>query len=411
MQEIFLGRQPILDRNQYPVAHELLFRSGHTAHAGVIDGVSASASVIVNTYAELGIQNVLGKQRGFINVNAELLMSDLIHLLPKSQVVLELLETVEITDEIVRRCGELRSMGYQLALDDVVAIDDRTRLLLPLMNVAKVDLLRLETDALPHLIDSLKSWPLLLLAEKVESAEQARHCMALGFDMFQGYHFARPQIIAGKRADPSQMGLLRLLELVMSDADTADIEQEFKRHPSLVYGLMRMANSVACGLTHKISTLRQGIIVLGRKQLQRWMQLLLYTVGNSDSQAMNALMQLAATRGKLMELIATVERPGDKQYQESAFMTGILSLLDALLGMPLPEIISQLNLTDEIKVALLFRKGNLGNLLMLLEKKERNDIETVSVMLTELGFMGMGELVIAELEALRWTNGLDEVSR
>ena len=408
MQEIFLGRQPILDRNENLVAYELLFRSGHTAFAGVTDDASASASVIINAYAELGLENVLGKQRGFINVNAELLMSDMIHLLPKKQVVLELLETIEITDEVVRRCAELRSMGYQLALDDVFEVTAPIKRLLPLVKIIKVDLLQTSAQALPQLINFLKSQSLLLLAEKVESVEQAKHCMALGFDMFQGYHFARPQIISGKRADPSQLGLLRLLELIMNDAETVDIEQELKHYPTLTFNLVRMVNSIACGLPHKIGSLKQVIVVLGRKQLQRWVQLLLYTTGKADSQQMGALMQTAATRGKLMELIAAVERPHDKQYQEHAFMTGILSLIDTLLGVPLPEIVEQISLADEVKLALLSREGSLGRLLTLLEKKEGNDINATSVLLAEMGFLGIGELTAAELHAVRWANGLNE---
>ncbi len=408
MQEIFLGRQPILDRNQNLIAYELLFRSGFTADAGVIDDISASASVIVNAYAELGLENVLGKQRGFINVNAELLMSDMIRLLPRNQVVLELLETITITDDVVRRCGELRSLGYQLALDDVIEITDPIKRLLSLVNVVKIDLLQTSAQALPQLISFLKSKSLLLLAEKVEDLEQAKHCMALGFDLFQGYHFARPQIISGKRADTSQLGLLRLLGLVMSDAETTDIEQELKHYPTLTFNLVRMVNSAASGLPHKIGSLKQVIVVLGRKQLQRWVQLLLYTAGRTDSQMMNALMQTAATRGKLMELIATTERPHDKQYHERAFMTGILSLLDTLLGIPLPEIVTQISLADEVKLALLSRQGNLGRLLLLLEEKERNDVDAVSAMLAEMGFMGMSELITAELDAVRWANGLNE---
>lgn len=408
MQEIFLGRQPILDRNENLIAYELLFRSGHTATAGVIDDASASANVIVNAFTELGLENVLGKQRGFINVNAELLMSDMIHLLPKRQVVLELLETIEITDEIVHRCGELKKMGYQLALDDVFEVTEPIKLLLPLVKIIKIDLLQTSVESLPQLISSLKSQSLLLLAEKVESVEQARHCMALGFDLFQGYHFARPQVIVGKRADPTQLGLLKLLELIMGDAETVDIEQELKHYPTLTFNLIRMVNSVACGLSHKIGSLKQVIVVLGRRQLQRWVQLLLYTTGKTDSQQMGALMQTAATRGKLMELIARAEKPHDKQYQERAFMTGILSLLDTLLGMPLPEIITQLSLADEVKQALLSRDGNLGSLLVLLEKKEGNDVKAVSIMLAEIGFLNISELITAELEAVRWANGLNE---
>ena len=408
MQEIFLGRQPILDRNQALVAFELLFRSGQAASANVTDDVAATASVIVNAFSELGIEKVLGQQRGFINVNSELLMSDMIHLLPKDRVVLELLETVEITDEVVRRCVELKKAGYSLALDDVTEIDDEIKLLLHLVDVVKVDLLELEPEALPRIVNALKPWPLTLLAEKVDSTEQAGRCMTLGFQMFQGYYFARPQIISGKGVDPSKLVLLRLLTLSTGDAESAAIEQEFKRHPNLAYNLMRLVNSVACGLPQKISSLKQGIVVLGRKQLQRWVQLLLYTTGDSSFHLLSPLMQMAATRGKWMELIAAADRPRDKEYQDRAFMTGILSLLDALLGLPLPEIVGQLNLADDVKSALLTRQGCFGRVLTLLEKKEANDVEAVRCILEELAFLELGGLTAAEFEAVSWAGKISE---
>jgi EAL and modified HD-GYP domain-containing signal transduction protein len=410
LQEIFIGRQPILDRGQNLVAYELLFRSGTSLEAGVIDDVSASASVIVNAYTELGLENVLGKRRGFINVNAELLMSDMIYLLPKKQVVLELLETITITDQVISRCDELRRAGYQLALDDVVEMTDPIKRLLPLVNIVKIDLLGVTEGALMELFGQLKSRKVLLLAEKVESIEQARQCREIGFDMFQGYHFARPQIITGKRADPSQLGLLRLLELVMSDAETVIIEQELKRYPTLTFNLVRMVNSAASGLSHEIGSLKQAIVALGRKQLQRWVQLLLYTLGGADVQKADALMQTATIRGKMMELIAMDQRPHDHQYHDRAFMAGILSLLDTLLGISMPKIVAQINLANEVKLALLSRRGDLGRLLMLLERKEFNDIEATSRILTEMGFLSLGELTIIELKALRWVAELDESS-
>lgn len=411
MQDIFLGRQPILDRNQDLVAFELLFRSGRTASANVTDDVSATASVIVNAYGELGIYAVLGRQKGFINVNSELLSSDMIHLLPRSQVVLELLETVEITDEVVRRCAELKNAGYSLALDDVTEVNDKIKLLLPMVNVVKVDVLRLETAALPRIVNSLRPWTLSLVAEKVDSAEQASFCMDLGFQMFQGYYFARPQIISGKRIDPSKLALLQLLNLIMGEAEVADIELELKHHPNLSYNLMRMVNSVACGFPQKINSLRHGVVILGRRQLRRWVQLLLYTAGGPNSKMISPLMQMAATRGRLMELIAAADRPRDKEYQDRAFMIGILSLLDALLGVPLPEIIGRLNVADEVKSALLGRQGRLGRLMTLLEKKEANDVAAVHCILGELAFCGLGELARAELQAVSWANSIAETAR
>ena len=410
MQEIFLGRQPILDRNQSLVAFELLFRSGHTDTADVTDDVFATASVIVNAYGELGIQSVLGQRRGFFNVNAELLMSDLVCLLPKSQVVLELPESVDITGEVVRRCIELKSMGYQLALNDVTEVNDRIKPLLPIVNVVKVDLLRLAAEALSGLVNALKPWPVVLVAGKVDTVEQANRCMALGFQLFQGYYFAHPQIISGKRADPSKLALLQLSTLIIGDSEATDIEREFKHYPDLSYNLMRMVNSVASGLPQKINSIRHGIVVLGRKQLQRWVQLLLYTAGGSDSSMTSPLMQMAATRGKLMELIAAVDRPRDKEYQDRAFMIGILSLLDSLLGITMPEIVDELNVSDEVKSALLKRKGRLGRKLALIEAKEKNDVEAVQRILGELAFLGLGDLTTAELEAVSWANRVGETA-
>jgi c-di-GMP-related signal transduction protein len=408
MQEIFIGRQPILDRKHDLVAYELSFRSGQTAGANVADDVSATANVIVNSYLDLGVQSVLGQQRGFINVNPELLMSDMIHLLPKTQVVLELRATAEITGELVRRCDELKQAGYLLALDDVTSVNDKIKPLLPIVNMAKVDLRRVDAEMLPRIVEALKPWPLLLVAERVDSAEQASRCMALGFQMFQGYFFARPQIVSGTRAEPSKLALLRLLQLSRDDAETADIEQEFKHHPNLCYGLLRMVNSVACGLPRKINSLRQGITVLGRNQLQRWVQLLLYTARGADSNAVSPLMQLAAIRGKMMELIAVVDQSYNKEYQDRAFMTGTLSLLDTMLGVPLPELVGQLSLADEVKSALLTRHGRLGRLLTLMEKKEDNDTEAVYRILDELAFLHLGELTAAEMKAVSWAGRIGE---
>jgi len=198
MKNIFLGKQPILDRQQNLVAYELLFRTTTDNEAIVSDGFHASANVVVNAYGHLGIQQVLGNLRGFINVNNELLLDDTILLLPGKHVVLELLETISATPEVVQRCTELKRMGYQLALDDVTRIDDRIGSLLTVVNVVKVDVLAMADNKISELIQELKAWPVIPLAEKVDSPERAKLCMDLGFEMFQGYFFAKPIIISGE---------------------------------------------------------------------------------------------------------------------------------------------------------------------------------------------------------------------
>ncbi len=399
--EIFLGRQPILDRDQRLVAYELLFRSGHVNASDVTDDLQATASVINHAFSEMGIQTVLGPHRGFINVSADMLHSDMIELLPREQVVLELLETIEINDDIVSRCHELRKKGFSLALDDFV-FDDAYLPLLGIVDIVKIDLMLHDPDELRNVVQRLKQWPVRLLAEKVDSAEQAQYCMELGFDLFQGYYFAKPSILSVKRADPAHLSLMTLLGLVLGDAETHEIEQAFKQSPGLTYNLMRLVNSVAAGVGKKIGSVSQAILVLGRRQLQRWLQLSLFTL-QPGSRYPSPLMQLAASRGKFMEILAGKENR-DRDYCDEAFMTGILSLLDVLLGMPHEEIITQLNLTENVRMALLRREGDLGRLLLLAEYVEQADRTSAAALLAKSPGLSLHDLTQAELEALAWVN-------
>ena len=407
----FLGRQPILDRNHNLVAFELLFRQEKTEEtANITNDLSASANVIVNAYGQFGIQNVLGQQRGFINADPDLIMSDIISLLPCKHVVLELRESASITPEFMQRCNELKQKGYQFALDNIIAMNSRVEQLLPIVSVVKVDILALEKAQLAGLVTELNRWPVLLLALKVENREQETHCMQLGFQMFQGYYFAKPEVMSVKRADPGKLSLLKLLTLVMGDSDIDEIEREFKYQPGLSYNLMRMVNSVANGLSQKINSIKHAIMILGRKQLQRWIQLLLYTANRSGDSMSNALMQTAAARGKLMELIATTERPHDKNYHERAFMVGILSLLDVLLGIEMQQIVNKLGISDDMSQALMTRDGRLGQELKLIEANEKGEITTIQSILNELGFLSLSELADIKIQALGWANRIGEVT-
>jgi len=408
--EIFLGRQPILDRKQELVGYELLFRSGDHLDADVSDGLAATAHVVVNAFDEMGMGEVLGNQLAYINVNADFLMSDVVHLLPKSQVVLEILESVEIDSDVLMRAAELSQLGFRLALDDVTEITPAMRAILPLISVVKIDFPQVEAARLAALVGALRAAcpAALLLAEKVESHAQLASCQSLGFDLFQGYYFAKPQVIVGKRPDPAKLGLLRLLSLVLGEAEVEAFEQEFKHYPTLAYGLLRLVNSVACGLSRKVGSLRQAVVVLGRRQLQRWVQLLLYTLDGKEGKASSPLMQLAATRGKLMETMSLVLRPNDRESHERAFMTGILSLLDTLMGIPLPEIVTHLNLPEEVALALLARRGELGAMLALCVKLEEDDWLAVSTLLAGMPALSLQEVSAAQMQAIKWANSFSE---
>ena len=200
--------------------------------------------------------------------------------------------------------------------------------------------------------------------------------------------------------------MLRLLQLALEDSETHEIEQEFKRHPNLSVNLLRLVNSAASGLRQQITSMRHALVLLGRRRLKIWLQLLLYTADRSNRSLGSPLLQMAAVRGKLMELIAGKQVAGHDAYKELAFIAGILSLMDVLLKMPLPEILDQLHLPEAVRAALLRREGDLGALLTLTEQLEQQDTEGVAKSLQANGSVGASTLMSMQVSAFQWANEL-----
>jgi len=407
--QLFLGRQPILDRHQELVAYELLFRSDSQNAATVTDGSTATATVIVNAFTELSVGDALGSCRGFVNVDEEFLFSDLLELLPIESVVLEILETVPPTEAVVARCRELKEKGFILALDDVIQVSPEYKELLELVEIIKVDLPPLSTEELVLLAKKLRPLHKKLLAEKVDSRAQMELCLELGFELFQGYYFAKPTVIAGKKLNHSQLALMRLMNLIHSDADTAELEAAFKPEPDLTVNLLRMTNSVGCGRTVRITSLRHAITILGYRQLQRWLQLLLFASKN-QSGTTSPLLHLAATRGRLMELLAATQRRNDGNYADSAFMVGIMSLMPALMGMPIEEIVAPLGITSEVHDALCEGSGPLGNLLALVAATETGSTQELSATLANCPGLNSFTLNHCITQALTWASNINRES-
>ena len=409
---IYLGRQPILDRAQQLIGFEFLFRHGPTAAAIVDNHVTATATVVAHTFSELILAHSLGKLQAFVNVDEDFLLDDAIELLPPEQVVLEILESVIPNPIIIARCARLKAMGFHLALDDVTCNTDVRLCLLEYISIVKIDLVSTPAAHLVALVNQLRSPGLRLLAEKVETAEDIAHCMNLGFELFQGYYFARPSIISGRKMNHSKLALLKLLTLINEDADTRAIEDNFKQAPSLSINLLRLVNSVGSGLSVRISSLRHAITLLGRRQLQRWLQILIYAdIDGKNSSANNPLLQLAATRGRFMENLAKSQFNGEESLSDQSFMCGVLSLTPALFGTPINEILLQINLAQHINDALLQRKGKLGRLLQIVEATERDDA-ALSTEQQDQTFPELGSNTVnkALTEAILWARSITEES-
>jgi EAL and modified HD-GYP domain-containing signal transduction protein len=416
MSEIFLGRQPILGREQQLLAYELLFRNGLITtgnRADILDATQATASVIANAFTEFSIGDAIGPFRAFINVDHEFLFSDLIEVLPKGMVVLEILESVDPTLDVIERCQQLCARGYTLAVDDVIEASEAYLHLLQLAEIIKIDIQNVDPGKLPALVAQLKPLGKKLLAEKVETGDQMALCLKLGFDLFQGYFFAKPTIIAGKKLNPSQLALMRLLGLLMEDAETSAVEQAFKLEPGLTINMLRLTNSASSGLATKITSLRHAITLLGRRQLQRWVQLLIYTNPKGETQAVNPLLQLAATRGRLMELLAERLQARNREFADHAFMVGIMSLMPTLLGVTMPEILAQLPVAQRVKNALDDYSGQHGELLRLVEATEQSDLlvtEEALRLLTGGSTLNAQFISNCIAQALTWANNLGQPS-
>lgn len=406
VKEFFLARQPILNNDQDLVAYELLFRRASSGPANVVDDLAATASVIAHA-SELGIGNVIGNSLGFFNVDAAVLMCDFVNFLPSDKVVLEILETVEITHELVARVTDLVEQGFTFALDDVISHSDALKNLLPLIKIIKIDITGMSHTELAKLATHFRNEDKLLLAEKVETVEQFQACMRLGFHYFQGYYFARPVILSGKKLAPSQLAIMQLMALIMADAETVEIERNIKKDASLVLTLLRLANTPGVGVTQRIDSLGQALTVLGRRQLQRWLQIILYAEHNKGSHFTSPLLQLATTRGKLLELITEKLRPDNRSMADTAFTVGIMSLMDTLFGQSMEEILDQVSVVDEVTDALLYRKGFYGDLLKLAEYIEQIE-KTGALLIPTLQKLQLSieDLYALQLTAFEWSNNV-----
>ncbi len=382
---VYLGRQPILDRNGALSAYELLFRGGPQNRADVFDDALATAQVMTRTMGQLGVPAVLGRHHGYVNMSRELLFDDIVHLLPPERFVLEVLEHVGFDMAVLERLAQLRRAGYRIAFDDVNALTDGLRRALPYADIVKVDLMQTGREALPALAAAIAAEGKTLIAEKVETREDFEYTRELGFDLFQGYFFARPQVLRAPKVRASRLALVRLLALVAGDVGIAELEHELRSHPGVVVQLLRLVNSSAYAPGRPISSLREAVLAAGTRQIARWAQLLLYASGRDLPWSSDPLVQLAGTRSHFMELAARSLAPNDADFADAAFMTGIFSLVHVLVGSTPAHTLERLGLSREISEAVDGQRGELGMLLRVAEAAEQGDDQLAQSLVAQAG--------------------------
>ncbi len=353
---VFVARQPIFRQGREACGYELLFRSGDADVYTGTDGSASTRDVIASSFVDIGLDELTGGLRGFINFPRDLLLDRVADILPPHLVAVEVLETVAPDDEVVAACRRLKDAGYVLALDDYVASDARHPLL-DLADIVKVDFMATNREEQARLAALLSDRGVKPLAEKVETEADFQRAAADGYEYFQGYFFAKPTSHRGATVEGNQLAYLRLLEQVnRPDASLGEMESAIRQDVTLTYKLLRYINSVWFGLRHKVADIRQALVLLGPKEIRKWFALVSLRQMGTDKP--DELLRRGILRARLGEGVAPL--CGLKPRASELFLLGMFSIMDALLDVPMDAILGRLPLDEELKGALLGRQTPLS---------------------------------------------------
>ena len=407
MEEAFIGRQAILDQQQKVYAYEILFRSGlKNAFDPTLDGNVATQSVMVGTMLEFGLKKLVSDKKAFINFTEQNLLNRAPKLLPPENVVVEILENVQPTPEIVEAVRELKAEGYKIALDDFVLLPGYEPLI-EMADIIKVDF-RITTDPEERqkLREILPSH-VRLLAEKIETEEEFHQAMAFGYVLFQGYFFCKPAILHQKKLTSNALSRMRLLkEINRQNVDFASMTNVISSDTNLVHKLLTYINSAGIGLLNHVSNLKQATVLLGASGVKRWVTLISLQTFSEDKPP--ELFTLSLLRAKFCELIAgELKRPG--LTQDAGFLIGMFSLLDVLLMLPMEEVLKEVALADDLNAALLGEDNDLRRILDLVIAYEKGDWDKV-IACCEREHIPVDHLKPKYDAVLEWYNALQSVS-
>lgn len=392
-----LARQPIFNRSMKVVGYELLCRSSDINRAEFDNPDSASSQVLLNTFTELSLESVVGKQKAYINFTRALLTTP--PPFDRRQLVLEVLEDQQVDRDLLDCLEQLKAQGYTIALDDF-QLSEQTRPLLDYADIVKLDVLQLDEPALSNHIEHLRPRGHTLLAEKVETYEMLERCKTLGFDLFQGYFLARPKILKGRKITESKQAVLRLLAALHDpEVSITEVEQFLSQDPILSYKLLRLVNSAAFALPRTIESLRQAITLLGLDIIKNWVNLLaMANLGEKPRELSVAALTRARMCEKLGEIIHSSRR------EDAFFTVGLLSTLDAFMDAPLDVLLGNLSLSTELREALLHHTGREGKVLSTVACYEQGEWDQIDWDYLAAQGIGPERLAQTYLDTLQWVS-------
>jgi c-di-GMP-related signal transduction protein len=371
MSDFFFARQPILNGTKSVFGYELLFRNSFQNSYNSLNGEHATLDILSNAIFHSSFEQMIGGKFGLVNFTRELLLSDVVYLFSPEHLIIEVLEDVVPDDEIVAACRKLKESKYRIALDDFVA-SDLNNPLIPLANFIKVDFLQANSADRRLIAGKLLPLNITLLAEKVETEGDYREGIKLGYCLFQGYFFSKPVIQSGRRLEPSQVACVRMLQSVFKDQCNYDeLNEIISGDMSLSYRMLKLANSPYFGFRTEITSILHAITLMGCGGMKRFVSLVAIgtTIGNKPTELALACLVRARIGEEMAPLI------GFADGAPAMFLTGLFSLLDAMLDCPMKEALEELPIAQEIKSALLGDRNILSGALDAIISYERGDWE------------------------------------
>jgi EAL and modified HD-GYP domain-containing signal transduction protein len=399
--DVFVARQAIFDRQLRVFGYELLFRSGPQNVFPMVEA-SAATSRVLDTGMVSGLETLAAGKPAFVNFPRELLLGGQATLLPPEHMVVEILEDVELDDDVAGACRRLRRDGYRLALDDYVG--GRGDRFVDLVDIVKVDFLLADRARRRGIVERLAPTRVLMLAEKVETQEEFDEARSLGFTYFQGYFFAKPLLLTRRGIPPVNLGSLRILDVVHREPlDFGQVEDAVKADLALSYRLLRLINSAALGRSQPITSIHQALVLLGELEVRKWVSIAVLselTRGKSDE-----LLTASALRARLCETLGRAVGMGEQHLE--LFLTGMFSLIDAVVDRPLEQALGELPLPPRVCDALLGQPNRLRSVLDATVAYEHGDWPALSLAAERLG-IAEDRLVPLFVEAVGWAGSLSQ---
>ena len=395
--DVFVARQPIFNRKKNVYAYELLFRSGISNGFPGVDGNTATSSLLSSSFFTVGIERISGGHKSFINFTEDLLLRGTPTLFPHDKIMVEILETVNPTEEIITVCKVLRDKGYSLALDDFVYAQ-RFEPLIELSRIIKVDFRLTPLDEIEKMVKYLSKYPCKLLAEKIETYEEFQKALGMGFWYFQGYFFAKPEVLKNKEIPSAKLTILQLIANVnTADFDVVVLEKLINQDVAISFKLLNYLNSAYFERLHPISSIRQAIAFLGEDGFRLFVSLIA-TSRLADSKP-EELIRTSTIRARFLEQIGKELKIASGEL----FMMGLFSLLDAMLDNSMEYLLSKLPMTDDVDDALIRRKGKLFPYLRLVETYEAANWSDFELAQREFDIPGE-KIIQYYIDALGWAD-------